>query len=44
LFSNDYGETYYDIDEKQSWWRRALPRKTPITWRLKHRKSKAAKP
>ena len=36
-FSTDGGRTYYDIDERQSWWRRLLPRKTPLRWRLKHR-------
>lgn len=28
-FSNDGGVTYYNIDEKQAWWRRFLLRRTP---------------
>lgn len=42
-FSEDGGKTYYDIDEKQSWFRRLLPRKSPLRWRLKHRKTESYK-
>jgi len=42
-FSTDAGNTYYDIGEQQSWWRRLLPQKAPLRWRLKHHKSKESK-
>lgn len=35
-FSMDGGKTYYDIDERQAWWRRILPRRAPLRWRLRH--------
>jgi len=38
-FSCDGGKTYYDVDERQAWWRRLLPRRAPLTWRLTHRKT-----
>jgi hypothetical protein len=31
-FSNDAGKTFYDIDERQSWWRRVLARLTHRRW------------
>ena len=38
-FSTDGGRTFYDIDERQSWWRRMLPHHTPLRWRLRHHRS-----